>query len=588
MTTFAPNSEYIPAEVLDQFYAPVQHDALTGLVSRYEADKAGIRELHDYLFGEGKGSQAVNYFLRGNDSEGRHAPSVESMFGLDGALSQLDADYWSKVMQQTGMMEEMPQPRRKQWHTVLNAWKERGYKRGAKPELDMPEFNLDNVRATIQGLVARRSDFLAERVDGIFQNLSPFHKTNVAEGFSKRMIINYVFRDSGYLDHHRADTIHDLRVVIGKFMGRDDICRSTTERILKASNQYPYVGQWQELDGGALRIRTYKVGTAHLEVHPDMAWRLNCILAHLHPTAIPSSFREPPKKRKRTGYGSTAVHDRPLPGAVVSALSNLEPHYNFVRNLRGDYDKVRVRNAYSFRFAYTVPAAVRRETEDVLTSIGGVLITPERGCHYWQFDYCPKETLDHIVASGCVPDMKAHQFYPTPETVASRLVDWLKIGDDETACEPEAGQAGIAQFLPKDRTTCVEISELHCTILQAMGFETHQADSLAWSPAQKFDVVAMNPPYSEGRWQAHLQNATRFIKETGRIGAVLPLSARKQAIDLLPGFDLEFSQPIDNAFAGTSISVVLLKATRKAASKAPAQPAQATPDTGGQLRLLVA
>ncbi|MFB8831929.1 hypothetical protein ACE0DR_27655 [Azotobacter sp. CWF10] len=43
---------------------------------------------------------------------------------------------------------------------------------------------------------------------------------------------------------------------------------------------------------------------------------------------------------------------------------------------------------------------------------------------------------------------------------------------------------------------------------------------------------------------------------------MLPLSARQQAAELLPGFDLEFSTPIDNAFAGTSISVLLLKATK--------------------------
>lgn len=73
----------------------------------------------------------------------------------------------------------------------------------------------------------------------------------------------------------------------------------------------------------------------------------------------------------------------------------------------------------------------------------------------------------------------------------------------------------------------------------------------------------MNPPYSEGRWQAHLQHASTLLEGGGRIGAVLPMSARRQAVDLLPGFDLEFSEPIENAFSGTSISVLLLKATKR-------------------------
>ncbi|MOA68445.1 hypothetical protein D3C78_1960690 [compost metagenome] len=72
----------------------------------------------------------------------------------------------------------------------------------------------------------------------------------------------------------------------------------------------------------------------------------------------------------------------------------------------------------------------------------------------------------------------------------------------------------------------------------------------------------MNPPYSEGRWSAHLEAAGKLVESGGRLGAVLPLSAKRKAAELLPGFDLEFSEPIDNAFSGTSISVVLLKAVR--------------------------
>ncbi|HFK2054362.1 TPA: hypothetical protein ACGXEA_005223 [Pseudomonas aeruginosa] len=76
-------------------------------------------------------------------------------------------------------------------------------------------------------------------------------------------------------------------------------------------------------------------------------------------------------------------------------------------------------------------------------------------------------------------------------------------------------------------------------------------------------MIAMNPPFSEGRWQAHLKHAGTLLADKGRIGAVLPMSAKRAAAELLPGFDLEFSEPIDNAFAGTTISVVLLKAIKR-------------------------
>ena len=68
-----------------------------------------------------------------------------------------------------------------------------------------------------------------------------------------------------------------------------------------------------------------------------------------------------------------------------------------------------------------------------------------------------------------------------------------------------------------------------------------------------------------------------MLAEGGRLGTVLPLSVRQQAAELLPGFDLEFTESIHNAFEGTSISVVILKAAkpgavRKIVPAAPAQP----------------
>lgn len=99
-------------------------------------------------------------------------------------------------------------------------------------------------------------------------------------------------------------------------------------------------------------------------------------------------------------------------------------------------------------------------------------------------------------------------------------------------------------------------------ILREKGHTVIEGDFLAWNPGTLFDVIACNPPYSEGRWQAHLRHAGTLVEAGGRLGAVLPLSARQQAAELLPGFDLEFSEPIDNAFAGASISVLLLKATK--------------------------
>lgn len=560
-------------EVLENFFAPVQFDALASLVHEYDRLKARIIEVHQMITTENV-SGVMGYFFSGNSGDKygnssrlRHTSSFDEIFRLDGAVNDLTASYWGRALNETGLLEHMPQDRRSQWNECLNAWRQHGYKRGANPELDMPEFNIDNLRATIQGLMARRVEFLAERVDGIFRNLSRTHVTNQPEGFSRCMILSRIFCEFGTTDSEREGYIHDLRVVIAKFMGRDEPDRCTTRRLLNLARTNR--GEWIEADCGSLRLRGFKVGTAHLEVHPEMACRLNSVLAFLHPTAIPESFRVRPRQAKSGGFKSKPLFDRPISNAAANILAAMEPHYTLEKSsgFRQDYDRKFVPNALSIRYGYgEVSKHLMAEVCSIMEALGGVLVSG--GAHgrlgYWQFDYDPDEVVKEVSVSGQIPDFRSHQFYATPASVAARLVDWLGIRDSDTCCEPSAGQGGIADLLPKDRTRCVEVSPLHCMILREKGHNVVQADFLEWNPGTSFSVVAMNPPYSEGRWSAHLEAAGRLVEAGGRLGAVLPLSAKRKAEELLSGFDLEFSEPIDNAFAGTSISVVLLKAVRSA------------------------
>src|SRR5690606_32014413 len=102
---------------------------------------------------------------------------------------------------------------------------------------------------------------------------------------------------------------------------------------------------------------------------------------------------------------------------------------------------------------------------------------------------------------------------------------------------------------------------IHCKVLVGKGYHTVWADFLAWG-GEVFDRIVMNPPFSEGRWQAHIQHAASLLADGGRLVAILPASAKGK--DVLPGFDLTWSPIYDNEFAGTSVSVVILKAEKSA------------------------
>jgi len=227
------------------------------------------------------------------------------------------------------------------------------------------------------------------------------------------------------------------------------------------------------------------------------------------------------------------VYDKP---AIKWEANTLKMYY-------GDWDKA--------------DKHLKRATREVLAAIGGTATDKSE----FIFDYDAKRIIKTIVVSGVIPDHQSHQYYPTPEKIARIAIDLAEIGDTDTCCEPQAGQGGLANHMPKDRTTCVEVSALNCDILTAKGFNVVTADFLQWAAeAPLFDRVICNPPFSEGRWLTHLEAAAKIVKPGGILTAILPVSAKGK--NLLEGFTMAWHGPYNNEFVGTSIIVIILKAIK--------------------------
>jgi len=332
-------------------------------------------------------------------------------------------------------------------------------------------------------------------------------------------------------------------------MGRDEPRHGATRAVIDAA--YRQVGDWLTVDGGALRIRVYLKGTAHLEVHPDMAWRLNSILSTLYPSAIPASLRRKPVKRKKAGAWREI--QTPLPFDVVSFLSGMEEVVEL-----GDGIRERIRripNTRKFDYTHT-DKHIKQQARHVLELIGGVFTG-----NHWQFDYDPTEVIGEIVASGCVPDSKTHQFYPTPPELAAEAVSRAEITAGHTCLEPSAGIGNLAGLMTGcNSLTVLEISELHCKVLESKGLCPLNCDFLGWQRDTGFDRIVMNPPYSQGRWRRHLEHAAGMLRPGGRLVAILPESARG-AVEL-PGLSLSWSDVHRNKFKGAGVSVVILVADK--------------------------
>lgn len=459
-------------------------------------------------------SSAVNYFFQAaaaNDYKG--SCNVCEIFNADRALKAVDAEFWQKAMKLTDVLEYMPADKRNDWHHQIRKHK-------------TPAFEIDTVYATLRELLVSRERFLAERVDGIFRNLSHSHVTNIPQGFGKRFIMGYTLEYTSFA-HRMAEYIHDLRTVISKFMGREHANSSHTWADL---NKLPRDGQWYSFDGGAWKIRLYKVGTAHMEVHPEMAYRLNQVLAYMHPNAIPNEFRTPPKKKSKEFELSYDL----LGFDVVGQLRDL-------RWAKGGFEVL------SFNLSCTAQA--------VLEYIGGANVKTGQ----WEFDYDVRSVITEICRSGMLPEQKSFQYYPTPEHIAQRVVEWADIKQGEQVLEPSAGQGAIADQIRKDALIyCMDISQLHCDVLKAKGYERVQCkDFLSYSPSVQWDKCVMNPPFADKRAEMHVQHAAGLLRESGVLVAVLPASYKNKTI--VEGWNHEYSEVLHNEFQGCSVNVVILR-----------------------------
>lgn len=521
-------------EIFDQQNTQVSvFTPLDSLFSEYCKKKSDIERISDYVRND---TPVMSYFFEGAERHDRHFHiSAAQLFDAAPAIRALDAEFWSRAMQLTDVLEAMDATKRNEWHTQIREHK-------------TPAFESESVIATIRQLLAQRDHFFSQRVDGLFHNLSDSHITNTPQGFGRRFIINYMLGSYNSINSDRCNYIHDLRCVIAKFSGRDAPFGSATYHDLNNIVKDDAFGQWHSFDGGAVRLRLYRKGTAHMEVHPDMAIKLNQILAFLHPNAIPAEFRRTRTKEQRRAKEHVMEHDL-ISFKTLACLDN-----------------GRISNGgYRIWFSTTpVPSAIK-----VLEYIGGL----HSGVNEWLFDYQLEPVLKALLRTGSLPERVSHQFYPTPRNIAQVAVDMADIGPEHTVLEPSAGQGGIANFLPKDRTTCVEISQFHCAVLKAKGYSTICRDFLDWNsiytrgrafaPETTFDRIVCNPPFSEGRAVLHVTRAAAMLSPNGVLVAVLPASFKDKT--LVNGMDHQWSKVFTNEFENTSVSTIIVRLQRVAA-----------------------
>ncbi len=118
-------------------------------------------------------------------------------------------------------------------------------------------------------------------------------------------------------------------------------------------------------------------------------------------------------------------------------------------------------------------------------------------------------------------------FFPTPESHAADLVALAGIEPGMTVLEPSAGHGMLAEAARAAgaKVDAVELAGDLREILQAKGFGLVGSDFMATTPAQSYDAVVMNPPFSNDMDIDHVRHAYDHLKPGGRLVAIVSATA---------------------------------------------------------------
>ncbi len=134
-------------------------------------------------------------------------------------------------------------------------------------------------------------------------------------------------------------------------------------------------------------------------------------------------------------------------------------------------------------------------------------------------------------------------YYPTPEPLGLKMVEWADVRKNERVLEPSAGHGAIARYFPEDtHRTLVEPSNdlASRAALKAPGARVVVDRFENLHITNKYDAIVMNPPFGTGGKTAidHLKKAIDHLANGGRIVALLPLGQGAKRFEDLVDSDL--------------------------------------------------
>lgn len=495
---------------------PSNYDYIDTLVERYNEEKAQAEEVHKYVSG-------LSEIVLGNVFETSRYSFLRKE---DEMLHRMKRTYWREVFNRSNLED------------IISS-KERDNIMKNLEDLNIPEFNRENVESTLEGWFNSAYRLFSEKVDSIFQRLSGDHVTNQPFGFTKKIIYKHLVSYTWFpktfsmynFSDYGLDVIHDLRTAIQVLYKLPISSKHDTKVTLNTINER---NEYTSFDHGAFKVKVFKNGNSHIELHPHVAILLNCELAKLYPSAIPPKHRTSTPEIKEYTF-----EYRHLSENIKTKLREFVMYSSMYPEANGAVT-IKFKNKFW----------VETYTKEVLEFIG--IEEVEENKEY-KCSFNPTEAIRHVIVNGMV-DYKSNQFYPTPESIVNDIEMYVGCTDGKRILEPSAGRGNIANRF--ENIHCIDKEELNIVILKQKHSNVICGDFLFYEVKKeidKYDIIVMNPPYNKNQWKTHVEHALNILAEDGVIYAVLP-SGKESYFD-----NCEVLETYHNEFERTGITTCLYK-----------------------------
>lgn len=237
-------------------------------------------------------------------------------------------------------------------------------------------------------------------------------------------------------------------------------------------------------------------------------------------------------------------------------------------------------------FLYLPPGQLDRQTyvavNKVIEALGGKW--QKKGKNH-QFNEDIEEKLAEVINTGEYTDQKKElNYFPTPNSLAKRMVELAELKENDLVLETSAGQGAILEEMIKvsSNFSAFEIDDNNCKFLREKFGDKIRGrlicgDFLGYKTEGQYDKVTQNPPFNmKGRSQCEVDfilHAFNFLKPGGILVSVCSASpffrTNKKSVDFRAFLEENNAQVIDlpeGSFkeSGTMVRTKLVKIVKSA------------------------